>query len=338
MKGIPKSLIISSVFLVLIFIIGIFGYKIIEGWGFFDAFYMTVITLATIGYGEVHPLSPSGRVFTIVLIFLGIGTLTYVVSAWLSFFIEGHLGGMLKKRKMNKLIQHLKQHYILCVSDEMGMYVIEEFFKTKRNFVIISNDNQVVLPYIKNMKNNEDVLYIEGNPEEDVILQQANIENAKGLVAVLGDDRENLYVTLTARQLNPNIRIVSQAIDRKSVPKLTKAGADEVVSAIEIGGMRIASTMIRPAVVNFLDAMLYGKDKPLRFEEHTIPEGSSFIGKSLGDSSIPQRTGLLVVAIKEKSAEKYVFNPGANYVLQKDDILVVVGDTDQNAKLAELIK
>ncbi|MCX7716328.1 MAG: NAD-binding protein [Endomicrobia bacterium] len=313
-----------------VFIFGVMGYMLIEKWPFIDALYMTIITLTTIGFQEVRPLSVAGRMFTIIVVLLGIGVVTYTVSLWITFLIEGHLGGMLKKRKMNKEIKQLKNHYIICASGEIGVYVIEEFYKTQQEFVVISNDEIKILPWVKN-KN--DILYIESTPENDEVLKLAGIEVAKGVVCVLNDDRDNLYVTLSARQLNPNLRIVTQSVDPKNVEKIKKAGADEVVSATEIGGMRIASTMLRPVVVKFLDLMLYSGEKVLRVEEIVVPQGSEFVEKQICQCEIPKKTGLLIVAVKEASTGKYIFNPSGEYVIRSGDVLIVIGNNEQINKI-----
>lgn len=332
-KNIPRNLIISLLLLIAVFTIGVGGYMIIEKWDFFDSLYMTVITMATVGYGETHPLSSHGRILTIFLILVGMGILVYSVSAWIAFLIEGYLGGMFKKRKMEKQIKNLKGHYIICASNEMGMYVIEEFYKTKKPYVVISRDSQHVIPRIKERG---DILYIENDPSEDKVLMSANICEAEGLISALSDDKENLFVVLAARQLNPQIKIVAEGIDRTVVAKLLKAGADKVVSAMEIGGMRIASQLIRPAVVDFLDSMLYSSDKPLRVEQQVIPEKSGLIGKTLHESDIHKKTGALLVAIKQAQPEQYLFNPQQDYRFQPNDTLIVIGDVEQVRKLREL--
>lgn len=320
------SLAKATSMLVFIFLFGVLGYMLIEKWSFLESLYMTVITLATVGFQEVRPLSTAGRVFTIILVFVGIGMLTYTVSLWITFLVEGHLGGILKKQRMNKKIQQMENHYIICASGETGVYVIEEFYKTGQQFVVISKDEDKVLPWIRN-KN--DIFYIESSPENDEVLKLAGIEKAKGLVCVLEDDRDNLYVTLSARQLNPKLRIVAQAVDTVNVEKIKKAGADEVVSATEIGGMRIASAMLRPAVVKFLDLMLYSEDKILRVEEIVVGENSEFVNKPISRCEIPKKTGLLVIAVKESATGKYIFNPSGDYIIHPGDVLIVIGDSVQ---------
>jgi voltage-gated potassium channel len=295
---------------------------------------MTVITLTSVGYGEVHPLSKEGQAFTIVLLLVGLGVLLYVVTTGITFLVEGQLGGVLKRRKMEKQIATLKKHYIICAAGEMGTDVIEEFYKMRHKFVVVSNDNTTVLSWVKHR---ERILYIDDDPADDEVLIRAGIDKAKGLVSALGEDPENLFVVLSARQLNPKLRIVSQVVDRSSIPKLRKAGADEVVSAMEIGGMRIASSMIRPAVVNFLDQMLYVEDRILRMEERIIPRDSSLVGRELGECRIPQHTGMLVIAVKDAKKGRYFYNPSGRYKLSADDVLIVLGDVSQLESLSKFI-
>lgn len=331
--NIQRNLLISVICVFFVFVIGISGYCLIEGWDFLDALFMTVITLATVGYGETHPLSPAGRIFTIFLILIGMGILLYTVTTGITFLLEGHLGGVLKRRKMEKKIADLNGHYIICASGEMGMYVIEEFHKKKTQFVVISPDCEVVLPWVRNR---EEILHIGQKPESDEVLFAAGIEKAKGLIAVMGEDRENLFVALSARQLNPKLRIVAQAVERPSIPKLRRAGADDIVSSMEIGAMRIASTMLRPVVVNFLDKMLY-EDRVLRFEEQVVPEKSRLSGRKLSECRIPEQTGLMVAAIKDAGSEKYLYNPSGNTIVKSGDVLIVLGDVSQLESLAKLI-
>lgn len=229
---IQRNLIIALGILFFVFAVGVGGYQMIEHWSFFDALYMTVITLATIGYGEVHPLSTAGRAFTIFLILAGMGVLAYAATTGITFLVEGQLGGLLKKRKMERQIAALKEHYVICASGEMGLYAIEEFHKTKQKFVVVSHDHHVLLPWLKQQK---DIPFIEGDPSNDDVLCASGVASASGLVSLLGEDRLNLFVVLSARQLNPKLRIISQAISRSDIPKLRKAGADDVVSAMEIG-------------------------------------------------------------------------------------------------------
>ncbi len=332
-KEIKKELILAAILLVILFTSGILGYKLIEGWNFIDSVYMTVITLATVGFGETHQLSIGGRVFTIFLIIFGITTFVYAISRLQSFFIEGELTGILRRRKMENKIKNLNNHYIVCGSGDVGKTIIEELLLTKNNFVVIENDKLNYELLIKN----DNILTINGNPADDKVLLDAGIKSAKGLICAIPSDKDNLFIVISARSLNPNIRIVARALDPTSVPKLKKAGADSVVSTDVIGGLRMVSESIRPTVVSFLDTMLREKDVCLRVEEVEISQNSNFVGKTLAQTQIYEKTGLLTIAIKNKENKSYVYNPRSDYKLSAKDVLIVIGDVEQVINLRSMV-
>ncbi|MFQ3675093.1 MAG: potassium channel protein [Endomicrobiia bacterium] len=330
---IRRSIFLAILFLVILLIVGTFGYKLIEGWSFFDSIYMTVITLATVGYGETNPLTFRGRVFTIILIIFGITTFVYAISRLQSFFIEGELTGILRRRKRENKIKNLKDHYIVCGSgDNISKTIIEELLATKRNFVVIENDKSNYEQLLKN----ETILVINGNPAEDSVLLSAGIKTAQGLICSIPSDKDNLFIVISARSLNPSIRIISRALDPNSVTKLKKAGADTVVSTDVIGGLRMVSEAIRPTVVSFLDSMLRDKDACLRIEEVVIPPKSNFVGKTLAETQIYEKIGLLVIAVK-KNDGTYVYNPKPSYNISADDVIIVIGNTEQVYKIKQML-
>ena len=332
----PKNKIIN-ILLVLtgVIITGIAGYMIIEKWTFIDSAYMTVITLSSVGFSEVQPLSTAGKVFTIFLILGGLGALFYGISLITEFIAEGGLHELLRRRKMNKLISQLDNHYIICGASDTGRSTIDEFIKTKSNFIVVEPD----IEQIKKIDDSGNLpYYMEDDPTKDDTLLKAGIKKAKGLISVLPTDKDNLFVVLSARELNPRLRIVAQAIEEDSKPKLLKAGADSVILPNVIGGLRMASEVLRPAVVTFLDLMIRGKEMTLRVEEAMISSSSSFIGKTLGEAEVPRKTGLIVVAIKDGEDKGYHYNPGASTILKENDILIVMGNVEQTRKLKELIK
>lgn len=317
--------------------IGILGYMVIEGWAFLDSVFMTIITLTTVGFGEVRPLSPPGRVFTIFLLFIGVGVLLYGVSSLTAFIVEGDLRDILRKRKrsrkMKERIAALKDHYIICGAGEIGTHVINEFIRMKKPFVVIERDHEV----IQKLLEREYIPFVEGLADEDDVLRRAGIEHASGLISALPEDKDNLFTIVTARTLHPTLRIVTKAIKENSVSKLKRAGASSVISTQALGGMRIASEMLRPAVVSFLDSIMQEHELTLRIEEATVDSNSSMIGKTLAQSQITQKTGLAVIAVKDGEHGKYVHNPGANYTLCANDVLFVVGDITQIEKLREMM-
>ncbi|MEK6645467.1 MAG: potassium channel protein [Candidatus Firestonebacteria bacterium] len=309
--------------LAVVLLVGVLGYVGIEKWSFLDALYMTIITLATVGYGETNPLSQNGRIFTMFLILCGTGVLVYVASSMTAFFVEGELKGILRRRKMEKKIKKLSSHYIICGGDRTGKYIIDEMIKTKRDFVLIEKNVEKV----KKLEE-QNILYVLGNAEEDDTLLKAGIKQAKGLVATLASDQDNLFVVLTARELNPNLRIVSKMLEENSVQKFKKAGADGVVSPNLIGGLRLVSELIRPTVTSFLDSMLREKEKTLRVDEVEIPDNSPFAGKSLESAEIAKRTNLIVLAVKQADNARLQFNPDKKLILKTKDILIVMDDVN----------
>ncbi len=318
-----KRLIGIFIALSIIFSAGVFGYKIIEGWTTLDSLYMTVITLASVGFMEVHPLSNAGRIFTILLILYGSGVLIYGISVITAFIIEGELTDILRRRKMNKKISQLKGHYIVCGADHTGRYVIEELAKTKKDFVVIEKDAEKIKHFIE-----QNILCIEGDATHDAVLEMAGIKRARGFITSLHSDAENLFVVITAKRLNPDIRVISKAVEEESDQKIRMVGADGVVMPNSIGGLRMVSEMIRPTVVTFLDIMLRSKDRTIRIEDIEINPGSSFAGRTLDETGTLDIEGVTVVALKDKTNDTYVFNPSRKSALTTDNVLIVMGNVD----------
>ena len=315
-------------------LLGTGGFIIIEKWSILESLYMTVITITTVGFQEVRPLSETGRIFTIFLILSGYGILLYVVSSMVAFIVEGELLDIFRRKKMKSKVEALNNHYIICGSSGAGEYVINEFLKTKQEFVVIENDPDKN----KALKERGDILFLEGDPSEDETLKEAGISQARGLISALPTDKDNLFVVLTAKGLNKNLRIISLAIDQSSEHKLRRAGADSVITSNSIGGMRMASVMLRPAVVSFLDKMLYMKDAALRVEEALIPDGSGLIGKTMAQAKIGEKTGLIIIAIKDKETGNYHYNPGSSTVIKENDALITIGTPEQMKSLRDIAK
>lgn len=314
--------------IVTIAVVGTLGYYILEDWSLLDALYMTIISMTTVGYGETRELTEVGRIFTMLLLVSSVGTAGYAVSTLASFIVEGEFNRILRGRRMDRRIAKLRDHIILCGSGPTGRYVAEELFKTQTPFVVIEREPSGV-QYLLQIG---DIIYLEGDATQDETLLLAGIKRASGLIAVLGEDKDNVFVVLSARALNPDLRIVARLIEEDNAEKLRKAGADEIVSPNAIGGLRIASVMLRPTVVSFLDEMLRVSEETLRVEEVHIDHAPALVGKTLGTADIGRRAGLLVVARKSYDGE-YQFNPGAHTMLQKGDILIVIGTREQIAAL-----
>jgi voltage-gated potassium channel len=308
-----------AAFLMGTLLVGTVGYAIISKgqYSLLDCLYMTVITITTIGYGEVIDLShnPAGRVFTMFIAFSGIGIATYLFSSITALMVEGRLKEVFWRRKMEKNTEKLRKHYIICSAEDVGFYVSNELHSTQRSYVIIDTDKTKVE---KALKTFHDLLFIEGDATDNDVLLKAGIREAAGLFAVTGDDNQNLVISLTAKQLNPGLRIVAKCNDLKNLEKIKKAGADAVVSPSFIGGLRIASEMIRPTAVSFLDIMLRDREKNLRVEEITIPE--SFADRPLKALNLTRHPNFLLLAIRGK--EDWVYNPPEDTIFKQGNILV----------------
>ncbi len=312
---------------------GTLGYHRLEGWSLLDGLYMTVITMTTIGFGEIQPLSQTGQIFTIFLSLVSIGIGGYAISAAAAFVVEGDLQLIIRGRRMDKQIAQLEKHIIVCGAGRVGLQVAAEFHKTRTPFVVIEQDPNEIEP----LKRFSDVLYLQGDATKDATLRSAGIERAKGLIVALSDDKDNAFVVLTARSLKPDLRIVARLTEEENAEKLRRVGADAIASPNAIGGMRLASLMIRPTVVAFLDEMLYVPGATLRMEEVPLDDGSSLPGQRLGEADIGGRTGLLVVAIRS-GAGQLLFNPGNQARLKEGDILIVIGTPDQLATLRQVYR
>ncbi len=313
---------------------GTLGYVVIEGWPPLDAAYMTMITLSTVGYGEPFPLSATGRAFTILLIIAAVITAGYAITSIATFIFEGELQRLIEGRRMDRRISKLKGHTIICGCGSTGRYIVEEFYIIGHPLVVIDNDPARIEATYNHLG---DFPYLIGDATNDDVLRDAGIEQARSLIAAVHDDKDNLFIVLSARAMNPSLRIITRCVDEGNTDKLHRAGANEVISPNAIGGMRMASMALRPTVVTFLDQMLRNPDQTLRMEEIHVKEAPELIGKTLGESNIGQRTGMLVVAVIHEGVT-YEFNPGASTVLHTGDILIVIGTPEQRDKLRRLTK
>ena len=316
-----KKLIGITIALFFVFSAGVIGYAVIEHWPVLDSLYMTVITLASVGFMEVHPLTQYGRIFTIFLILGGTGILVYGVSTFIAFVVEGELTDTLRRRKMQKHIESLTNHYIICGAGQSGKYIIEEMIKMLKEFVVIEKN----LDMAKSL-GNQNTLYVHGDATHNSSLQAAGIEKARGLVTTLHSDAENLLVVFTAKRLNPKIRVISKAIEEESEQKIRMAGADSVVMPNFIGGLRMASELIRPSVVSFLDVMLRSKEKTIRIDELSISDSSSYKNKTLRETGILSRKDVTVVALRNGATDIYEFNPPADTALTVGDTVILMGN------------
>jgi len=333
-----NKFILAVVLIVTVIFIGTIGYMILENGDFVDSLYMTIITISTVGFKEVFPLTDAGKIFTVFLIFSSLSILAFGINIISSFIIEGEFRDISRRRRMEKRLKKLKDHYIVCGSGQTAQQVIKQFLVSKVKFVVISHRNDPEEEREKIMTR-EDIIYIDGDATNDEILKEAKVEEAKGLIAALSTDTENLFVILSARSLNSNLQIVARAIEGSSLQKMRKAGASHVISPDIIGGIRMASVVLRPTIVDFLDIMCTSEgDISLKMEQVSVPANSNVNGKTLRELKIPKKTGLIVVAIKEPDSEKFKYNPTSDYVLKSGDVLLVLGKNKQIQKLKEYVE
>lgn len=319
-----QRLVRIPVLLAALVVVGTLGYVAIEGWSLFDGLYMTMITLATIGYGEVHPLSALGRAFTMVLIVIGVGLVANGFSTLTAFWVEGSVSDVWERRRMERQIGALRDHVIVCGGGQTGRHITDELAKAGRPFVVVEIDEarrQAIA------RGGHDILTIAGDATDVEVLRRAGVERAFGLAACMPSDKDNLFTLLTARELNPTMRIVTRLISDDAHSRLRKVGADAVVSTARIGALRIASEMLRPHVVSVLDAMLR-EPSPIRVQEVRV--GAACAGRTLGELRMQERAGTIVFAMREAGTRRHVFNPPPDRALVEDDILILCADPAQH--------
>jgi voltage-gated potassium channel len=321
---------------------GTIGFYVIgDGkWPVFDCFYMTVITVTTVGYGETLPgmeVVPYARGFTMLLLVFGTGTLVYFASTITAFIVEGDLKNILKANRLKKRIKRMEKHVIVCGAGTTGRHIIEELIAAQQDVVAVDT-NEVELREIADKFPKADFAYIVGDATDDDVLVQAGLNQARGVVAALSNDKDNLYITVATRSANPQARVIARASELSHVDKIRRAGADSVVSPNHIGGMRMVSEMLRPAVVKFLDEMLRDKRATYRIDEVVIASDSPLDGTSLRQASIRERFGMTVLAVRPADDAPWIYNPEASQSLKAGMILVVLGSSEQVAKLRGVMK
>ncbi|MBF0241381.1 MAG: potassium channel protein [Desulfamplus sp.] len=314
-----KKLIISTAASILILTSGTVGYMLIEKWNFMDSIYMTVLTLGSVGYSEVHPLSFNGRIFTIILIMSGMTLVMYLAGLVVQFVVEGEIRTILGRRKLDKSISNLQDHYIVCGYGRIGRTLCTQI-KEQGVDVVVVEKNEEMIPLFEKDK----ILYVYGDASNEAILIKAGITNAKTLVAVLATDIDNVFLVLTARQLNPQIYIMARAGSDNVRNKLIVAGANRVESPYEVGAISMALKLLQPSVSNFLDIALSRKQKAIQIEEVTISPKSKILNVMLKDSGIRQNYNIIIIAIKKKDGEMR-FNPSFETFLEEGDTIIAMG-------------
>ncbi len=316
-KLIRKKLLVLSFLILSVLFIGTAGYMILQGISLLDSLYMTVITIATVGFKEVKELDQNGKIFTIILIFYGFGIFTYAMTSGAKIIIEGEIKEVFKIRSMEKSIDKLRDHYIICGYGRMGNIIGKELKANGIDFVVIEKNKENI--------RDEDILYLLGDATNDEVLKKAGIKRAKGLISVLPSDAENLYVVLSAKELNPDLFLVARSVSVETETKLRRAGADRVVSPYHIGGLRIAHTVLRPTVVDFLEFATGSEHLDIQIEECEVKKDSELAGKTIELCRIRENTGVIIVAIKRADG-RMEFNPDPKTSIMDGDILIALGE------------
>ncbi len=327
-----RQLIIAIIVILILLVAGTAGFHLIEGWPLFDALYMTVITITTVGYGEIHQLSKEGRIFTVFLIMSSFGGMGYVLGSIAQTFIAGQIRMALGRRKLEKKVKRLKNHYVLCGYGRIGSFIAREFDVENVPFVVIEKE-----PARIKLLDEDGFPYVEGDATDDENLISAGVETAKCLVAATGSDADNLYITLSTRSLNPTIYILSRAGEEGAEKKLLSAGANRVVSPYLMGAARMLNAVLRPNIVEFVDLVVERKHLELQLEEITVEDDARFKGKPLRESGIRREFGLIVVAIKKGSGDM-IFNPSSETLIEKGDVLIALGEKKHLGMLEQLVQ
>ncbi len=330
-----RKFIKPGIIVAIVLIVGTIGYWFIgdKQYSFLDAFYMTFITIATIGYGEIIDLSgnPWGRVFTMIITVCGLGTILYVITNLTALIVEGDLRQSFRRRKMEKMISNYENHFIVCGIGEAGFHIVNELYATKRLYVAVDTSRNHLESSLETFK---DEVFIQGDATDSEVLIKSGIMKARGLFAVTADDNQNLVIIITAKQLNPSLRIVARCNQIKNSDKMRRVGANSVISPSFIGGLRMASEMIRPVTVSFLDIMLRDKEKGLRVEEISVPD--SFVGKAISTLNMKKYSHSLLLAIKIKDKDGWIYNPAGDYLIQPGNTLIFMTNPEERYKLEDI--
>lgn len=333
MRPIPAGYRATARALLVVFVLvigGTLGYITVEEWSFFDSLYMAVITLTSVGYGEVHPLTTQGRVFTMGLLLTGVFSLFFAATAAIRSIVDGELTGQLVRDRMEKKLQSLTDHIIICGYGRMGRLVAHEFTQQAIPFVVIERDDHLFADF----KADHGVA-LAGDATHDETLRRAGIDRAKTLVTLAASDADNLFITMSARLMSDRVFIVARAEDEGAEKKLMKAGASRVISPYMIGGQRVAQAVLRPSVVDFIELATRSDYMALQIDETAVNKGSILCGQPLRDTGLRQDLGLIVVAIKRPDG-RMIFNPAPEAEIIEGDILITLGPKKQQDQLRTL--
>ncbi|MBA2340998.1 MAG: potassium channel protein [Pyrinomonadaceae bacterium] len=323
----------ALVALVVLIALGTIGFHLIEGWTILESLYMAVLTITTVGYGEVRPLSVRGRIFDIFFMLVGVSTAAYALSSMVQTFVRSELVSTLGERRRQREMNKLNDHFIICGAGRVGSRIIREMQRGDNLFVVIESNPQKVAAF-DDEKAPVPILVRDATLEST--LQEAGVERARGLAACLPDDADNLYVVLTARDLNPNLHIVARAIEEQAEPKLIRAGANRVVAPTIIGSHRMAQALMKPAVADFIDSIA-AENLDLRFEEVELARASPYVNQTLRSTNIRSELDIVIVAIRRRGGEM-IFNPAGEMMMLEGDLLVAIGRAEALARLSVLSK
>ena len=304
---------------ILLIIAGSVGYMVIEGWSFMDSFYMTIITLATVGYSEVHQVSFEGRLFTVILILVGVGSFLFVAGNIIQFLVEGRIRLVLGRRKLDTQINKLTGHYVICGYGRIGR-VLARFLIARYIDVVVIESSQDRVDKL----DEDDILYIIGDAKDETVLEKAGIQRAKGIITAVATDADNVFLVLIAKQLNPDLFIVARAEQNIVKKTLIAAGANKVISPYDLGARRMAHAILRPTVIRFLEMAFADESVDIQIEEIRVRPQSKMVGMTMKDSGIRQNYDLMIIAIR-KQDDSMTFNPNADTYIEADDVMVVVG-------------
>lgn len=326
-----KHLITGIIIALCIVLFGTVGYILIESWEFLDALYMTIITISTVGFSEVHHISKAGRLFTIVLVFFGVGFTLYIAAAVVQFTVEGRIRIILGRRRLEKKIDRMKNHYIVCGYGRIGRVLCKNLKRKPLDLVVVEKN-----PELTSVMDADGVLYISGDAADEENLIRAGIKRAKGLVAVLASDADNVFLVLTARQLDPDLLIIARASQEESKSKLRAAGANTVESPYDMGAASMAHRIIRPTVTSFLALAFAHKRKDIQMEEISVSASYELVSVMLKDTGIRQKYNLIIIAIK-KQDDSMLFNPSFEATIEVGDTVIAVGEEANLQKLEHIL-
>lgn len=316
-----RNIIFSLFCLISILVFGTVSYHYIEHWSYIDSLYMTVITLSTVGFREVHQLSDAGQIFTIIIILTGTGIVAYAAGSVIQLIVQGQFRQILGRKKLLQQISNLENHYIICGYGRIGNFIGHEFKAKPVPFVVVENNPELCEKLL-----DEGILFIQGDATDDDTLIKAGITHANGLITAVTSDTANVYITLTARGLNPDLFILARSGEKSTEKKLIRAGASKVVSPYTIGAYRMAQAILRPSVMDFIEIATAHQNLELQIEEICIHSSSNLVNQTLMSSDIRKELDIIIVAIKKLDTEKMLFNPSSQSLLEDGDTLITLGD------------